>query len=124
MCVRKKSLKKLISFCTSLSFIFSEEPTIVFNFFSSLSRRMSFNLLLATLSLTFFNLASKSVFVFKLVISGILFSTAVNAEAVAEPLISGILFSTSGNSVLLAEPLISESFFLTLSMYSSCSVIK
>ena len=31
----------------------------------------------------FFNLASKSVFVIKLVISGILFSTAVNAEAVA-----------------------------------------
>ena len=37
-----------------------------------------------------FNLASKSVFVIKLVISGILFSTAVNAEAEAKPLTSGI----------------------------------
>ena len=42
-----------------------------------------------------FNLASKSVFVTKLVISGILFSTAVNDELVARPLILGILSSTS-----------------------------
>ena len=58
----------------------------------------------------FFNLASKSVFAIKLVISGILFSTAVNAEAVAEPLTSGILFPTAVNSVLLAKPLISGIF--------------
>ena len=110
MCVRKKSPKKIISFCTSLSFIFSEEPTSVFNFFSSLSRSMSFDLLVVTLSLMFFNLASKSVFVIKLVISGILFSTAVNAEVVAKPLTSRILFSTAVNSVLLAKPLISGIF--------------
>ena len=42
-----------------------------------------------------FNLASKSVFVIKLVISGILFPTAVNGELVARPLILGILPSTS-----------------------------
>ena len=42
-----------------------------------------------------FNLASKFVFVTKLVTSGILFSTAVNAELVARPLILGILLSTS-----------------------------
>ena len=57
----------------------------------------------------FFNLASKSVFVIKLVISGILFSTTVNA--VAKPLTSGILFSTAVNSVLLAKPPISGIFF-------------
>ena len=42
-----------------------------------------------------FNLASKSVFVTKLVTSGILFSTVVNAKVVAKPLILGILHSTS-----------------------------
>ena len=42
-----------------------------------------------------FNLASKSVFVIKLVISGILFSTAINDELVARPLIFGILPSAS-----------------------------
>ena len=72
---------------------------------------MSFDLLLVTLSLMFLNLESKSVFVIKLVVSGILFSTAVNAEAVAKPLTSGILFSTTANSVLLAKPLISGFFF-------------
>ena len=41
-----------------------------------------------------FNLASKSVFVTKLVTSGILFSTVVNAELVARPLTLGILPST------------------------------
>ena len=42
-----------------------------------------------------FNLASKSVFVNKLVMTGILFSTAINAEVVANPLMSGILPSIS-----------------------------
>ena len=42
-----------------------------------------------------FNLASKLLFVTKLVTSGILFSTAVNAELVARPLILDILSSTS-----------------------------
>ena len=42
-----------------------------------------------------FNLASRSVFVIRLVTSGILFPTAVNAELVARPLILGILPSTS-----------------------------
>ena len=79
--------------------IFSEESARVFKFFSSLSRSMSFGLLLVT--------QSKYVFVIKLVISGILFSTAVNAEVVAKPLTSGILFSTAVNSVLLAKPPIS-----------------
>ena len=77
---------------------------------------MSFDLLLVTLSLTLFNLLSKPVFVINLVILGILFSTAVNAEAVAKPLTSGILFSTAVNSVLLAKSLISRIFFLTLSV--------
>ena len=94
----------------------------------------------------FFNLASKSVFVIKLVISGILFSTAVNDKLVAKPLILGILpstsvilesksvltklvtlgilFSATVNSVLLAKPLISGIFYLTLSVQSSCSVVK
>ena len=55
---------------------------------------MFLDLLLVTLSLFYFNLASKSVFVIKL-ISGILFSTAVNDELVVRPLILGILPSTS-----------------------------
>ena len=42
-----------------------------------------------------FKLASKPVFVIKLVLSGILFSTAVNDELVARPLMLGILPSTS-----------------------------
>ena len=82
--IEKSSIKT--SFFLYLSnFIFAEEPTSVFNFFSSLSRSMSFDLLLVTLSLMFFNLVSKSFFVIKLVISDILFSTAVNAEVVAKP---------------------------------------
>ena len=40
-----------------------------------------------------FNLALKSVFVTRLVTSGILFSTAVNTELVARLVIVGILFS-------------------------------
>ena len=72
----------------------------------------------------FFNLESKSVFVIKLVMSGIFFSTAINAEDLAKPLTSGILFSTSVNSVLLAKPLISGIFFLTLSILSSKSLTK
>ena len=42
-----------------------------------------------------FNLASKSVFVTRLVTSGILFSTVVNAELAARPVILGILPSIS-----------------------------
>ena len=42
-----------------------------------------------------FNLASKSVFVTRLVILGILFSIAVNAELVARPVILAILPSIS-----------------------------
>ena len=80
---------------------------------------MSFDLLLVTLSLMFFNLGFKSVFVIKLVISDTLFSTTVNAETVAKSLISGIFFSTSVNSVLLGKPLISGIFFLTSSILSS-----
>ena len=53
-----------------------------------------------------FNLASKSVFVTKLITSGILFSTAVNAEAVAKLLTSGILFSTAVNADFVANPLV------------------
>ena len=41
-----------------------------------------------------FNLTSKSVFVTRLLTSGILFSTAVNAELVAKTVILGILPST------------------------------
>ena len=54
-----------------------------------------------------FNLASQSAFVTKLVTSGILFSSAVNAELVARPLILVILPSTSvileSKSVFLAK---------------------
>ena len=42
-----------------------------------------------------------SIFVAKLLISGILFSIAVNAVFVVKLLISGILFSTAVNAVLL-----------------------
>ena len=60
---------------------------------------------LVTLLLTAFNLVSKSVFVNRLVRSGILFSTVVGAEIVAKPLISEILFSTAVNAEVLANPL-------------------
>ena len=43
----------------------------------------------------------------KLLISGILFSTVVNAVFVAKLLISGILFSTEANAVFVAKLLIS-----------------
>ena len=111
MCVRKKSPKKTNFFLYFIKFYFFRRTNKCFIFFSSLSRSMSFDLLLVTLSLMFFNLASKFLFVIKLVISDILFSTAVNAEVVAKPLISGMLFSTSVNSVLLAKPIISGIFF-------------
>ena len=52
-----------------------------------------------------FNLASKSVFVIRPVISCILFSTVVNAEVLAKLLISGILFSTAANADFVANPL-------------------
>ena len=58
-----------------------------FKFFSSLSKSKSFDLFLVTLSLMALNLASKSVFVTRLVISGILFSAAVNDELAARSLI-------------------------------------
>ena len=91
--------------------MFAVDPTV-----SSLSRSKSFDLLLVTLSLMFFNLESKSVFVTRPVTLGILFSIAVNAEAVAKPLTSEIWFPTAVNSVLLAKPLTSGIFFLTLSV--------
>ena len=52
-----------------------------------------------------FNLASKSVFVARTVISGILFSAVVNAEVEAKLLISGILFPTAVNTDFVANPL-------------------
>ena len=58
-----------------------------------------------------FNLASKSVLVTRLVTSGILFSTTVNAELLAKPLTSGILFSTAVNAEVVAKLLISEILF-------------
>ena len=65
-----------------------------------------------------FNLASKSVFVIKLVISDILFSAAVNDELVARPLILGILPSTSVilelKSVFLTKLVTSGNFLSTL----------
>ena len=64
----------------------------------------------------FLNLASKSVFVIKLVISGILFLTAVNDELIARPLILGILPSTSvileSKSVFFLTKLITNNFFI------------
>ena len=89
---------------------------------------MSFDLLLVTLSLMFFNLTSKSVFVIKLLISGILFLTAVNDELVARPLILGILPSTSvileSKSVFLTKPLTSGIFLSTLSILSSKALVS
>ena len=55
-------------------------------------------------------------FLTKLLISGILFSTAVNAEVVAKPLVQGILLPISLNfcvwSVFLTKPLVSGILFL------------
>ena len=66
-----------------------------FNFFSSFSRSKCLDLFEVTKSLMSFNLASTSFFVTRLLISGILFSTTVNAKLVARPVILGILSSTS-----------------------------
>ena len=71
-----------------------------------------------------FNSASKSVFVTRLVISGILFSTVVNDELVARPLIfvtPGILFSTAVKADFLTNSLTSGIFFSILSILSSKS---
>ena len=68
-----------------------------------------------------FNLPSKSVFVTRLVISGILFSTAVNADFIAKALISGILFSTAAKADFLTKSLISGIFFSILPILSSKS---
>ena len=63
-----------------------------------------------------FNLASKSVFVTRLLTSGLLFSTAVNAELLAKPLILGILsyikLTLVLKSVFLTKPLILGIFFV------------
>ena len=64
-------------------------------FFNSFSTSKCFVLFEVTLSLIFLNLASKSVCFTKLLTSGILFSTAVNAELVARQVILGILPSIS-----------------------------
>ena len=73
----------------------------------------------------FFNLVSKSVFFIRLLASGILFSTAVNAELVAKPIILGILPSISVTLVLkavfLAKLLISGIFLSILLILSSKS---
>ena len=66
----------------------------------------------------FFNLASKSIFVTELAMSGILFSTAVNDELVARPLILGILPSTSvileSKSVFFLTKLVTSRIFYLL----------
>ena len=54
------------------------------------------------------------VFLTKLLISGILFSTAVNAVSVAKLLTSGILFSNSASFVFLIRSVTSVFFFLAL----------
>ena len=64
-------------------------------FFNSFSTSKCFFLFEVMLVTNFLNLASKSVFFAKLLTSGILFSTAVNAESVARPVILGILPSIS-----------------------------
>ena len=68
-----------------------------------------------------FNLASKSVFVTRLLTSGLLFSTAVNAELVAKPLILGILsyikLTLVLKSVFLTKPLILGIFLSTLLIF-------
>ena len=66
-----------------------------------------------------FNLASKSVFVTRLVISGILFSTVVNVELLARPPILGILPSTS---VILGLKSIFSTKFITLGILFSTAV--
>ena len=52
-------------------------------------------------------------FLTKLLILGILFSTAVNAEIVAKPLILGTLFSAAVNEEDVAQPAILGISFLT-----------
>ena len=79
-------------------------------------------LFLVTLSLIFFNLVSKSIFILpsisltlvlksifltKILILGILFSTTVKTDFVAKLLISGILFSTTVKADFVAKLLIS-----------------
>ena len=64
-------------------------------FLNPFSTSKCFVLFEVTLSLMFFNLASKSVYFTKLLTSDILFSTTVYAELVAKPVILGILFSIS-----------------------------
>ena len=56
------------------------------------------------------SLSSKSGFLTKLLISGILSSTIVNAAFVARLLISGILFSTIVNTVFVAKLILSGIF--------------
>ena len=51
-------------------------------------------------------------FLTKLLTSGILFSTAVNADFEAKPLTSVILFSTAVKADFLTKSLTSGSFFL------------
>ena len=60
-------------------------------FFISFSTSKCLDLFLVILSLIFCNLVLKSVFFTRLLTSGILFSTAVNAELVAKPVIISIL---------------------------------
>ena len=57
---------------------------------------------------------SQFVFLTRLLTSGILFSTAVNAVLVAKPLTSGILFSNSVNFVSLTKSITWAIFFLIL----------
>ena len=57
-----------------------------------------------------------AVFVARLLISGIIFSTAVNAVFVANPLTLGILFSAVFNAVFLAK-------LVTLGILPSISVV-
>ena len=78
-------------------------------------------LMLGILPSTSVILELKSVFLTKLLTSGILFSTAVNADFVAKPLISGILFSTAVKAEFLTKSLISGIFFSILLILSSKS---
>ena len=82
----------------------------MFLVFNSFLTSKSFVLFEVIMSLIFLNLASKSVFVTKLLTSGILFSTAVNAELVPRPAILGIFLSIS---VILAF----KSVFLLIHLY-------
>ena len=87
---------------------------------SSVTNIFAFNFFNFCVTVPFFNEGTNvtvllklvsAVFVARLLVSGILFSTVVNSVFVANPLILGILFSTEVNAVSVAKLLVSGTLF-------------